>query len=40
MPHKNHKIKIDKTDMEKFPYESLVVEPYWNDLYNPQNRRA
>ena len=27
------KIKIDQTELTHFTYESLVVDPYWNDLY-------
>lgn len=29
------KMKVPAVDMEHFPYESLRVDPYWNDLYNP-----
>ena len=28
------KIKIDQTELSHFSYESLIVDPYWSDLYN------
>ena len=31
------KVKIEQTELEMFSYEELVVDPYWNDLYNPKN---
>ena len=32
---KNQNLKVDPNDIKRFPMESLVVDPYWNDLYNP-----
>ena len=29
------KVKIEQTELQMFTYEDLVVDPYWNDLYNP-----
>ena len=35
MNKKTKKIKIDKFELEQFPYDQLVIDPYWDDLYNP-----
>ena len=29
------KVKIPKVDLKSFLVESLEIDPYWNDLYNP-----
>lgn len=29
------KIKIEDIDLQSFTFDQLVVEPYWDDLYNP-----
>lgn len=29
------KIKIEDVDLQSFTFDQLVVEPYWDDLYNP-----
>lgn len=31
------KIKVEQTELEMFSCEELVIDPYWNDLYNPKN---
>jgi hypothetical protein len=33
------KIKIEQTELKMFSYEDLVVDPYWNDLYDPKNKQ-
>lgn len=35
MKQKNPKVKIDKIDLKTFLVESLEIDPYWRDLYNP-----
>lgn len=30
------KVKIDQTDLLMFAYNDLVIDPYWDDLYNPK----
>ena len=30
------KIKIEQTELLMFTYEDLIVDPYWDDLYNPK----
>jgi hypothetical protein len=35
MKPNTNKVRVPATDMEHFPFESLHVDPYWNDLYNP-----
>lgn len=35
VPH----IKIDKTALETFLLSSLEVDPYWDDLYNPKDKK-
>ena len=32
------KVKIEQTELEMFAYQDLVVDPYWNDLYNPKEK--
>lgn len=32
------KVKIEPTELEMFKYSELVVDPYWNDLYDPKNK--
>lgn len=32
------KIKIEQTEIQVFKYEDLVVDPYWDDLYNPKEK--
>lgn len=29
------KVKVSKIDLKSFLIESLVPDPYWDDLYNP-----
>lgn len=29
------KVKVPKVDLKSFLVESLEIDPYWNDLYNP-----
>ena len=36
MTKKLPKIKIDQIDFKTFAYEDLVIDPYWEDLYNPK----
>lgn len=31
------KMKISKTDINYFDEEKLVVDKYWEDLYNPKD---
>jgi hypothetical protein len=33
------KVKIDQVDLNMFTYEDLIIDPYWDDLYNPKNIR-
>lgn len=35
MKPNTNKVRVPVTDIEHFPFESLHVDPYWNDLYNP-----
>ena len=30
------KIKIEQIEIQVFKYEDLVIDPYWDDLYNPK----
>lgn len=32
------KVKISEIDLKSFLYEQLEVDPYWDDLYNPNIR--
>ena len=32
------KIKITEVDMYSFTIEQLVIDPYWEDLYNPPKK--
>ena len=32
------KIKIEQTELLMFTYEDLIIDPYWNDLYNPKEK--
>lgn len=36
---KTPKVKIDRTELKSFSYESLVIDSYWEDLYNPKEKR-
>jgi hypothetical protein len=29
------KVKINKVELSTFSKETLIVDPYWEDLYNP-----
>lgn len=33
------KIKIPINDLKCFLIENLKIDPYWNDLYNPINKK-
>lgn len=33
------KIKISSIDISSFPQETLVVDDYWRDLYDPEYQR-
>jgi hypothetical protein len=35
MKPKVPKMKVSKIDLKSFLVESLVPDPYWDDLYNP-----
>lgn len=35
---KTPKVKIDKIELNLFSYESLVIDSYWDDLYNPKEK--
>lgn len=35
---KTPKVKIDKIELNLFSYESLVIDSYWEDLYNPKEK--
>ena len=39
MKKKTNKIKIDPVDLQSFTAEQLVIDPYWNDLYNPSTTK-
>ena len=41
MKHKSKvpKVKIPKVDLKSFLVESLEIDPYWNDLYNPPPKK-
>ena len=32
---KTPKVKIEQTELQMFSFEDLIVDPYWDDLYNP-----
>lgn len=32
------RIKISKIDLKTFVLESLTIDPYWDDLYNPPKK--
>ena len=34
------KVKIPKVDLKSFLVESLEIDPYWNDLYNPPPKKT
>lgn len=34
-----NKVKVSATDLQHFPLESLQVNPYWDDLYNPKKSK-
>ena len=36
MKMKDQKIKISDIDLKTFLLDSLVIDPYWEDLYNPE----
>lgn len=29
------KIKVSETDLKNFAVETMKIDPYWDDLYNP-----
>lgn len=29
------KVKLEEVDLNNFAFETLVVDDYWSDLYNP-----
>jgi hypothetical protein len=33
------KVKIPMVDLKTFLAESLEIDPYWNDLYNPPPKK-
>lgn len=33
------KVKIPNVDLKSFLVESLEIDPYWNDLYNPPPKK-
>lgn len=35
----NTKFKISPIERDFFPAEKLKVDPYWDDLYNPPQRK-
>lgn len=37
---KPQKLKVDIVDISHFPMESLKIDPYWNDLYNPPQQQV
>lgn len=36
MNKKIPKVKIDHVELMMFKFESLTIDPYWRDLYNPK----
>lgn len=30
------KIKIEQIELSTFSYKELTIDPYWDDLYNPE----
>ena len=36
MKFKIPKIKINQTDLKTFTTDQLIIDPYWEDLYNPE----
>lgn len=39
MKSKTIKVKIDQVDLQEFTYNTLVIDPYWDDLYNPKEKK-
>lgn len=35
---KNHKVKVDPIDLKTFLLDSLIVDPFWDDVYNPPKK--
>ena len=35
---KNQKVKVDPIDLKTFLLESLTVDPFWDDVYNPPKK--
>lgn len=35
---KIEKVKVSKTDLKNFTKESLKIDPFWSDLYNPPQK--
>lgn len=33
------KVRIPNADLKSFLVESLEIDPYWHDLYNPQPKK-
>lgn len=34
------KVKINQIDLINFSYECLVIDPYWEDLYDDNRKRV
>jgi hypothetical protein len=32
-------VKIEPVELSTFNYDDLVIDPYWNDLYNPETKK-
>ena len=40
-PNKNIlKINISETDLQKFPLNQLIIDPFWEDLYNAPCKKS
>ena len=35
---KNQKVKVDPIDLKTFLLDSLTVDPFWDDVYNPPKK--
>lgn len=41
VPNKNIlKINISETDLQKFPLNQLIIDPFWEDLYNAPCKKS
>ena len=38
MKQKNPKVKITNVDLKSFLIESMEIDPFWVDLYNPPEK--